>query len=59
MSGAVIGLLRLQDTYRLFTKDLADGVIRGRNISSPLSGFFTFLENFILTIQFNFLNFSA
>ena len=27
LSGAAIGLLRLQDTYRLDTKDLADGKI--------------------------------
>lgn len=39
LSGAVVGLLRLQDTYRLSTKDLANGIIRGRNISASLSAF--------------------
>lgn len=39
LSGAVIGLLRLQDTYRLDTKDLANGIINGRKISKEFTAF--------------------
>lgn len=36
LNGAITGLLRLQDTYRLDTKDLANGVIKQLNILHPL-----------------------
>uniref|UniRef100_A0A914EE63 procollagen-proline 4-dioxygenase n=1 Tax=Acrobeloides nanus TaxID=290746 RepID=A0A914EE63_9BILA len=37
LSGAAIGLLRLQDTYRLDTHDLARGIVMGKKISKELS----------------------
>uniref|UniRef100_A0A914D6M8 Prolyl 4-hydroxylase alpha-subunit N-terminal domain-containing protein n=1 Tax=Acrobeloides nanus TaxID=290746 RepID=A0A914D6M8_9BILA len=37
LSGAAIGLLRLQDTYRLDTHDLARGIVMGKKISEELS----------------------
>jgi len=36
ISGAAVGLLRLQDTYRLATKDLANGIIYGRKTGREL-----------------------
>lgn len=38
LAGAAIGILRLQDTYRLDTHELANGVVRNQQISKPLSG---------------------
>uniref|UniRef100_A0A914BYM0 procollagen-proline 4-dioxygenase n=1 Tax=Acrobeloides nanus TaxID=290746 RepID=A0A914BYM0_9BILA len=38
LDGAAIGLLRLQDTYHLNTKDLANGVVAGNNVGKTLSG---------------------
>lgn len=40
MAGAAIGLLRLQDTYRLDTRELANGVVQGKKIGKELSGAF-------------------
>ncbi|KAI6235644.1 Procollagen-proline 4-dioxygenase [Aphelenchoides besseyi] len=37
LSGAAVGLLRLQDTYRLDTKDLANGVVAKLKTSKELS----------------------
>ena len=37
-AGAAIGLLRLQDTYRLSTKDLADGIVGQLKTSRELTG---------------------
>ncbi|CAL2040601.1 unnamed protein product [Caenorhabditis brenneri] len=42
LSGAAIALLRLQDTYKLDTLDLSNGVIRGEKVSNKLSGHDTF-----------------
>ncbi|KAI1721472.1 2OG-Fe(II) oxygenase superfamily domain-containing protein [Ditylenchus destructor] len=39
LNGAVIGLLRLQDTYRLDTKDLANGILNGKKISKEFTAF--------------------
>lgn len=39
LNGAAIGLLRLQDTYRLDTRDLANGIIQGLKISSGMTAF--------------------
>uniref|UniRef100_A0AC34GPH6 Procollagen-proline 4-dioxygenase n=1 Tax=Panagrolaimus sp. ES5 TaxID=591445 RepID=A0AC34GPH6_9BILA len=37
LAGAAIGILRLQDTYRLDTHELANGYVRENKISRPLS----------------------
>ncbi|KAH7731564.1 Protein PHY-2 [Aphelenchoides avenae] len=37
LAGAAIGLLRLQDTYRLDTRELANGVVQGKKIGKELS----------------------
>ncbi|CAI2350753.1 unnamed protein product [Caenorhabditis sp. 36 PRJEB53466] len=42
LSGAATALLRLQDTYKLDTHDLANGVIGGEKVSHKLSGHDTF-----------------
>ncbi|CAB3409489.1 unnamed protein product [Caenorhabditis bovis] len=38
LSGAAVALLRLQDTYKLDTHDLANGIIGGEKVSHKLSG---------------------
>lgn len=38
LAGAAIGIMRLQDTYRLDTHDLANGFVNGHRISKPLTG---------------------
>ncbi|EFP08464.1 hypothetical protein CRE_15564 [Caenorhabditis remanei] len=42
LSGAAIALLRLQDTYKLDTLDLSNGIIGGEKVSNKLSGHDTF-----------------
>ncbi|KAI6176956.1 Procollagen-proline 4-dioxygenase [Aphelenchoides bicaudatus] len=37
LSGAVVGLLRLQDTYRLDTKELANGIVGKKKTSKALT----------------------
>uniref|UniRef100_A0A7E4WAF9 procollagen-proline 4-dioxygenase n=1 Tax=Panagrellus redivivus TaxID=6233 RepID=A0A7E4WAF9_PANRE len=37
LSGAAVGILRLQDTYRLDTHELANGIVRNQKISEPLT----------------------
>lgn len=39
LNGAAIGLLRLQDTYRLDTRDLANGIVQGVKISTGMTGY--------------------
>jgi len=38
LNGAAVGLLRLQDTYRLDTGDLANGVVKNVKIGNGMSG---------------------
>lgn len=42
LSGAATALLRLQDTYKLDTHDLSNGIIGGEKVSNKLSGHDTF-----------------
>ncbi|CAK5065253.1 unnamed protein product [Meloidogyne enterolobii] len=36
LNGAIQGLLRLQDTYKLKTKDLANGIVEDININKQM-----------------------
>ncbi|CAK5086171.1 unnamed protein product [Meloidogyne enterolobii] len=38
LNGAIQGLLRLQDTYKLKTKDLANGLVENININKQMDG---------------------
>ena len=38
LNGAAVALTRLQDTYKLKTDELADGVLMGKKYSRQLSG---------------------
>jgi prolyl 4-hydroxylase len=38
LNGAAVALTRLQDTYKLDTKELADGVLLGKKYSRNLTG---------------------
>jgi len=38
LNGAAVGLLRLQDTYRLDTRDLANGIVKDVKISNEMTG---------------------
>ncbi|CAI5447148.1 unnamed protein product [Caenorhabditis angaria] len=42
LSGAAVALLRLQDTYKLDTADLSNGIIGGEKVSNKLNGHDTF-----------------
>ena len=46
LNGAAVGLIRLQDTYRLDTKDLANGIVKDVKISNEMTDFsFRLLRN--------------
>ena len=38
LNGAAVALTRLQDTYKLDTRELADGVLLGKKYSRNLTG---------------------
>lgn len=50
LSGAAIGLLRLQDTYRLDTKDLADGKIYADQGNYTFSGKLKVIQTLSLSL---------
>ncbi len=40
LAGAAVALMRLQDTYKLDTRALAEGILQGKKYSQHLTGDF-------------------
>ena len=53
LNGAAVALMRLQDTYKLETAQVARGVLNGVQYSTGLSGSYTFFSSFLLVRLFS------